>query len=136
VIEVFKFWVRYRYEKNKEWKDPKLGDGNIQGILKHLRLGMPGHPLFRLQNYRYILLGAIFFSSHDMCFAWSVFSILFIVWIKSLDLNYLIKKGTLPWLVNYLTTQCPSLISFGVVCHLLMCFMYILWVNGGMNWMS
>ena len=35
VIEVFKFWVRYRYEENKEWKYPKLGDsqgtqGNIQ----------------------------------------------------------------------------------------------------------
>ena len=26
VIEVFKFWVRCRYEENKEWKDPKLGD--------------------------------------------------------------------------------------------------------------
>ena len=26
MIEVFKFWVRYRYEENKEWKDPKLGD--------------------------------------------------------------------------------------------------------------
>jgi hypothetical protein len=26
VIEVFKFWVRYRYEENKEWQDPKLGD--------------------------------------------------------------------------------------------------------------
>ena len=29
VIEVFKFWVRYRYEENKEWQDPKLG--NSQG---------------------------------------------------------------------------------------------------------
>ena len=26
VIEVFMFWVRYRYEENKEWKDPNLGD--------------------------------------------------------------------------------------------------------------
>ena len=26
MIEVFKLWVRYRYEENKEWKDPKLGD--------------------------------------------------------------------------------------------------------------
>ena len=26
VIEVFKFWVRCRYEENKEWKYPKLGD--------------------------------------------------------------------------------------------------------------
>ena len=26
VIEVFKFWVRCRYEENKEWQDPKLGD--------------------------------------------------------------------------------------------------------------
>ena len=26
VIEVFKFWVRYRYEENKECQDPKLGD--------------------------------------------------------------------------------------------------------------
>ena len=26
VIEVFKLWVRYWYEENKEWKDPKLGD--------------------------------------------------------------------------------------------------------------
>ena len=26
VIEVFKLWMRYRYEENKEWKDPKLGD--------------------------------------------------------------------------------------------------------------
>ena len=26
MIEVFKFWVRCRYEENKEWKDPKLGD--------------------------------------------------------------------------------------------------------------
>ena len=26
VIEVFKFWVRYRYEKNEEWQEPKLGD--------------------------------------------------------------------------------------------------------------
>ena len=26
VIEIFKLWVRYRYEENKEWKDPKLGD--------------------------------------------------------------------------------------------------------------
>ena len=26
VIEVFKFLVRYRYEENKEWEDPKLGD--------------------------------------------------------------------------------------------------------------
>ena len=26
VTEVFKFWVRYQYEENKEWKDPKLGD--------------------------------------------------------------------------------------------------------------
>ena len=46
MIEVFKLWVRYRYEENKEWKDPKLGDakapqGNIQGRLKCLSLGMP-----------------------------------------------------------------------------------------------
>ena len=26
VIEIFKLWVRYRYEENKEWKYPKLGD--------------------------------------------------------------------------------------------------------------
>ena len=26
MIEVFKFWVRCRYEENKEWQDPKLGD--------------------------------------------------------------------------------------------------------------
>ena len=26
VIEVFKFWVRHRYEENKEWQEPKLGD--------------------------------------------------------------------------------------------------------------
>ena len=26
VIEVFKFWVRYRYEENKEWQEPKVGD--------------------------------------------------------------------------------------------------------------
>ena len=26
VIEVFKFWVRYRYEENKEWQDPNIGD--------------------------------------------------------------------------------------------------------------
>ena len=26
LIEVFKLWVRYRYEENKERKDPKLGD--------------------------------------------------------------------------------------------------------------
>ena len=26
VIEVFKFWVRCRYEENKEWQYPKLGD--------------------------------------------------------------------------------------------------------------
>ena len=46
MIEVFKFWVRYRYEENKEWKYPQLGmtkepQGNIQGILKRLSLGMP-----------------------------------------------------------------------------------------------
>ena len=29
MIEVFKFWVRYWYEENKEWQDPKLG--NAQG---------------------------------------------------------------------------------------------------------
>ena len=32
VIEVFKFWVRYRYEDNKEWKYPKLG--YAQGTLR------------------------------------------------------------------------------------------------------
>ena len=32
VIEVFKFWVRCRYEENKEWQDPKLGDA--QGTLR------------------------------------------------------------------------------------------------------
>ena len=26
VIEVFKFWVRYQYEENKKWQDPKIGD--------------------------------------------------------------------------------------------------------------
>ena len=26
MIEVFKFWVRCRYEENNEWQDPKLGD--------------------------------------------------------------------------------------------------------------
>ena len=26
MIEVFKLWVRYWYEENKEWKDPNLGD--------------------------------------------------------------------------------------------------------------
>ena len=47
MIEVFKFWVRCRYEENKEWQDPKLGDipkspqDNIQGISKQLSLGMP-----------------------------------------------------------------------------------------------
>ena len=46
MIEVFKFWVRYRYEENKELQDPKLGDakapqGNIQGRSKQLSLGMP-----------------------------------------------------------------------------------------------
>ena len=25
VIEVFKFWVRYRYEENKEWQEPNIG---------------------------------------------------------------------------------------------------------------
>jgi hypothetical protein len=26
VIEVLMFWVRCRYEENKEWQHPKLGD--------------------------------------------------------------------------------------------------------------
>ena len=40
---------------------PKAPQGNIQGRLKRLSLGMLGrHPLFRLQNYRYTLLRAIF----------------------------------------------------------------------------
>ena len=33
MIEVFKFWVRYRYEENKEWQNPKLGDAKGTPIL-------------------------------------------------------------------------------------------------------
>ena len=29
VVEVFKFWVRCRYEENKEWQYPKLGDSQF-----------------------------------------------------------------------------------------------------------
>ena len=29
MIEVFMFWVRWRYEENKEWQDPKIGDAQV-----------------------------------------------------------------------------------------------------------
>ena len=46
VIEVFKFWVRCRYEENKSDKTlslgmPKAPQVNIQGRSKQLSLGMP-----------------------------------------------------------------------------------------------
>ena len=62
---------------NKEWKEPKLGDAQgtpniIQGHQKVKAWGCPGrHPLFCL-HLSVTLLEAIFYSPHDMCFAWSV----------------------------------------------------------------
>ena len=46
MIEVFKFCVRYRYEEKRSGKTlslgmPKAPQGNIQGRLKRLSLGMP-----------------------------------------------------------------------------------------------
>ena len=86
MIEVFKLWVRYRYEENKEWKDPKLGDD--QGTPRKYsrktqapKLGdaPEGIPSFVFKTIGIPYSELYFYSSHDMCFAWSVFSILLAV---------------------------------------------------------
>ena len=51
---------RIRSGKTLSLGMPKAPQGNIQGRLKHLSLGMGWHPLFRLQHYRYTSLGTIF----------------------------------------------------------------------------
>ena len=116
---------------------PKAPQGNIQGRLKRLSLGMPrkASPLSSSKLSVYLTRSYIFIR-HMICVllgAYFQFYLLFEYnhWMWNLE-----WKRILPWLVNYLTTQCSSLISFGVVCHLLMCFTYILWVNGWMNWIS
>ena len=52
---------RIRSGKTLRLGMPKAPQGNIQGRLKRLSLGMPRKASpFNLQNYRYTLLGAIF----------------------------------------------------------------------------
>ena len=57
----------------------KAPQGNILGRLKHLSLGMPRKASPLLSQSIGMSLEAVFYSSHDMSFAWSVicFSLLF-----------------------------------------------------------
>ena len=55
---------------------PEAPQGNIQGRLKYLSLRMPrkASPLSSSKTISIPYLELYFYSSHDMCFAWSVFS--------------------------------------------------------------
>ena len=87
MVEVFKFWVKdsmdygIRSSKSLSLGIPKAPQGNIQGILKRLKLGdaPEGIPSFVFKTIGIPYSELYFYSSHDMCFAWSVFSILLAV---------------------------------------------------------
>ena len=86
---------RIRNGKTLSLGMPKAPQGNIQGRLKYLSLGMPrkASPLSSSKTIGIPYSELYFYSSHDMCFAWSVFSILLAVWIKSLDLKSWMKNN-------------------------------------------
>jgi hypothetical protein len=65
--------MRIRSGKTLSLGMPKAPQGNIQGRLKRLSLGMPrkASPLSST-IYRWLTWSYIFYSSHDMCFTWSV----------------------------------------------------------------
>ena len=76
VIEVFKFWVILRWMK-EGWKSLSFGCPGIPiyypKMSNQLSLGMPpsGIPAF-FQQLSVFYSRLYFYSSHDMCFAWSV----------------------------------------------------------------
>ena len=142
MIEVFKFWVRCRYEENKEWKSlslgmPKAPQGNIQGRLKHLGLGMPrkASPLLSSKLSVYLTWSYIFIH-HMICVllgAYFHFTRCLNKIIGSEILNE--RESSHGYLTTWLLIDL-HLYLFGVFFHLLSCFTYILWVNGWMNWIS
>ena len=90
---------RIRSDKTLSLGMPKAPKGNIQGTSKQLSLGMPrkASPLSS-PTLSVTSLGAIFHSSHDMCFAWSVilfcFDLLFVIY-NNVFISYFNKN------VNY-----------------------------------
>ena len=107
----------------QEWQPTKLGDAP------------EWHPLFLLTTIG-ILLETIF-----LFITWYVFC-LERIFNFTCCLNKIIgsefpneKESSHGYLIIWLLSIL-HLYLFGVVCHLLTCFTYILWVNGWMNWIS
>ena len=81
MIEVFKFWMRCRYEENREWQDPKLGDApkgipsfvsNIIGnltwsyvFIRHMICALLGASIYfvRFCLLLFIIMFCIFYSN-------------------------------------------------------------------------
>ena len=104
---------RIRRGKTLSLGMPKSPQGNIQGILKCLSLGMPrkASPLSSSKPSVYLTRSYIFIR-HVICVSLGEYFHFTCCLNKIIGSEILHKKIILPWLVNYLTTQCHSLISF------------------------
>ena len=132
-------WKELRRHKSSSLGIPKASQFDISRSLKHLSLGMP-----RLASHlsSSSTIGKFWLSlsssSHDMCYPCNV-----ILFCFACCLNKVLKI----WNFIYESVSSYSyliiglliglhLYLFGVVCRLLLCFNYILWVNCWMKWIS
>ena len=128
---------RIRSDKTLCFGIPKSPQVNIQGRSKQLSLGMPrkasplSSPTLSVTSLRAIFL---FITCYVFCLE-RIFNFTCCL-NKIIGYEILNEKESshgylIIWLLSILL-----LYLFGVVCHLLTCFTYILWVNGWMNWIS
>ena len=114
---------------------PKAPQVNIQGRLKHLSLGMPlnASPLSSSKLSVYLTWSYMFIRLMICVLlgAYCHFTSCLNKIIGSEILNE--RESSHGYLTTWLLIDL-HLYLFGVVCHLLVCFTYILWVNGWMNW--
>jgi hypothetical protein len=104
---------------------PKAPQDNILRRLKHLSLGMPrvGIPsLFHQPSVFYLKL--YFYSSHDMCFAWSILydmSLCFLFWVKYPCYTHLFERAKIKlWFVRMAHMLHLNFLRYGIalVLHL------------------
>ena len=103
---------RIRSGKTLRLGMPKATKGNIQGRLKRLSSGMPrkASPLSSSKPSVYLTRSYIFIC-HMICVLLGAYFHYTYCFNKSLDLKSWMRESP-PWLANYFTTHCSSLISF------------------------
>ena len=93
---------RIRSGKTLSLGMPEAPQVNIQGRLKRLSLGMPrkASPLSSSKTISIPYSEQYFYSSHDMCFAWSVFLNFTCCWNKIIGYEILNNKSLdlKPWM--------------------------------------